>query len=135
LIRDVPPTEVGQRRVGYHPESVTRINAGLDDGAEVCPVVTKVEHIDELLRGLEMRKVLPPFVEHVIVVPFRVRSADSSAICELEFMLVRAIPAGEGVIDGGGKLCIGMAPSRSEQPARPRPVTFASTLDQLDPDR
>ena len=37
--------------LGNHAENVTRINAGLDRGAHVCPVVTKVEHIDELLRG------------------------------------------------------------------------------------
>ena len=40
--------------LGNHAENVTRINAGLDRGAHVCPVVTKVEHIDELLRGLTL---------------------------------------------------------------------------------
>ena len=63
-----------------------RINAGLDDGAQVCPVVTKVERIDELLSDSELRQILPGFVEDIIAVDVGVRSADSRAIRELEFM-------------------------------------------------
>jgi hypothetical protein len=50
-------------------------------------------------------------------------------------MQVRAIPAREGVVNRSGQLGIRMAYGRSEQAARPRPVTVPSTLDQLDPDR
>ncbi len=111
-----------------------RINAGLDDSAQVRPVVTKVEHIDELLRCLEVRQPLPAFVED-IVVHIRAWRADSSAIRKLEFMQMRAIPACEGVVNGSGQLAIRMVYGRSEHAARPRPVALPSTLDQLDPDR
>ncbi len=111
-----------------------RINAGLDDSAQVRPVVTKVEHIDELLRCLEVRQPLPAFVED-IVVHIRAWRADSSAIRKLELMQMRAIPAREGVVNGSGQLAIRMVYGRSEQAARPRPVTLPSTLDQVDPDR
>jgi len=68
LIWDVSPTEVRQGGIGNHAENVKRINARLDDSAQVRPVVTKVEHIDELLRCLEVRQPLAVFVEDVVVV-------------------------------------------------------------------
>ncbi len=95
-----------------------RINAGLDDSAQVRPVVTKVEHIDELLRCLEVRQPLAAFVEDIVVVHIRAWRADSSAIRKLEFMQMRAVPACEGVVNGSGQLGIRMAYCRSEQAAQ-----------------
>ena len=86
LIWDVSPTEVRQRGVCYHAENLKRINTGLDDGSQVSPVVTEIEHIDELMSGLKLRQMLPGFVEDAIVVHIRVRCADSRAVRELEFV-------------------------------------------------
>jgi len=78
---------------------------------------------------------VPAFVEDIVVVHVRAWRADPSAIPKLELMQMRAIPACEGAINGSGQLAIRMVYGRSEQAARPRPVTLPSTLDQLDPDR
>ncbi len=53
------------------------------------PVVTEVEDIDELLPGLETRKLLDALVENrLFVSPLRLCVSYTSAVAELKFMQV-----------------------------------------------
>jgi hypothetical protein len=49
LVGDIAPSPVGQRPIGDDPEGLERIDALLDDCAEMSPVIAEVEDVDELL--------------------------------------------------------------------------------------
>lgn len=49
LVGDVAPAPVGERSVGEDPELGGRVDALGGGRAQVCPVVTEVEHVHELL--------------------------------------------------------------------------------------
>ena len=66
--------------------------------------------------------------------PVRVRIAQAPAIGEGELLQVRAVPAGERVVDSIGELFEGVAARGREDPSWPRPVLLAVALDQVDPD-
>ncbi len=67
--------------------------------------------------------------------PVRVRIAQAPAVGEGEVLQMRAVPAGERVVDSVGELFEDVAARGREDPSWPRPVLLAVTLDQVDPDR
>src|SRR5258708_5119995 len=48
---------------------------------------------------------------------------------------MRAVPAGERLVDSVGELFEGLAARRRDDPSWPRPVLSGVTLDQVDADR
>jgi hypothetical protein len=101
----------------------------------VRPVVAKIEDIDELLSDLEACEVLAGSVKYALIVRILDRDANARAIGELEFMELRVVPPGKGIIDCPRELRIRMTPWRNQQAAWPRPVVFATAFDKINPDR
>jgi hypothetical protein len=62
-------------------------------------------------------------------------SADHPAVAQLEFIEMRAVPAGERGVDRVGELAEPMGAAGGEDPPRPRPIVPAATADQIDLDR
>lgn len=69
------------------------------------PIVTEVEHIDELLAGLETSKPDDAAVLNwLIILPLRIWRPDTSAIGKLEFMEMRPVPSGKRIVNCGTKV-------------------------------
>jgi len=103
----------------------------------VGPVVAEVEHVGELLARAQPRQLHSPVVpsDRALDLPVRVRIAQPPAVGEDELLQVRAVPAGERVVDSVGELLEGVAVCCSEDPPWPWPVLLAAALGQVDPDR
>ncbi len=97
----------------------------------------RVEHVGELLSRVQPRQLHSPVVlgDLALDLPVRVRIVQAPAVGEGEVLLVRAVPAGERVVDSVSELLEGVAARGREDPSWPRPVLLAEALDQLDPDR
>jgi len=66
------------------------------------PIVTEVEDVDELLSGLEPRKLDDTAVlNRLIILPLRISGPDTSAIGKLEFVEMRPVPSCKRVVNGG----------------------------------
>src|SRR5712691_8922379 len=122
LVRDVAPAEVCQRLVRDDAQSLEWIDAARPDRAQVLPLVAEVEHVRELLAGLQPPQVCATVIEQVLgIVIVIAEDAQSVTVGAREFVQVTAVPAGERVIDCPCELNKGVAARSSEDPSWARP--------------
>ena len=111
LVGEVTPSPVGEGAVRGDPEGVERVDASGIDGAEVGPVVTEIEDVEELLAAGEAAEFDSAVVEGGrAVFPVDVGGGEAGSVGQGEFVEVGSVPAGEGVVDGVRQLREGMAP-------------------------
>jgi hypothetical protein len=102
----------------------------------VGPVVAEVEHVHELLAGAQPAQGGTPIVERLVGgVDVGVGPADPLPVGEGEFVEVGAVPAGKGVVDGGGELGEGVGAGGGQEPAGSGPEALTAPLDQLNANR
>ncbi len=87
LVRDCTPSEVWERSIGNKTERFKWIDRRLARCAQMGPIITEVEDIDELLPRLETRQVEDSLVDNRLFdIQLSLRHSDASAVNELEFM-------------------------------------------------
>jgi hypothetical protein len=123
LIRDCAPSPEGQRLFGDDAEHLQWVDSPAGYGAQVLPVVAKIEYGGELLSGPEPAEpdgaaVQRSFRLFALPPPGR---ADRGAVGQGELVQVIAVPPGEGIIDRIGELLESRCPGGGEYPSRPRP--------------
>jgi hypothetical protein len=136
LVRDGPPAPVRPRTVRRNTERNLRVDALVCDGAQVGPVIAEVEDIDKLMPGGQ-RAQPNGFVDARLlgrIVPVSI-DEQPALLAEVEHVEVSAVPAGEGVVDGGGELGEGVRPGCCEDTTGPGPQGLTASSDQVDLDR
>jgi hypothetical protein len=79
LVRDVAPTEVWQRSIRGDAQRLEWIDAPRPDRTQVLPLVAEVEHVGELLAGLQPTQVHATVIEQVLGVVILV-AEDAQAV-------------------------------------------------------
>ena len=146
LVGDRSPPPVRQwigHRVGPKPNLLGGIDQSLGDHAQMRPVVTEIEHVQELLPKLEHRQLRRPKRQHRLVIPVRIRIGHPrrarlerrTRFEQVELMQVCSIPSSERVIDRHRQPLERVLLRRCKDPARSWPQRRAPALDQLHRDR
>ncbi len=109
----------------------------MSDGAQMCPIVTEIEDIHELLARTQARELDTPEILGLLTLdlPVRIGDAKTRPVSQSELLKVGTVPASEGVVNSIGELLKGVGTRRSENAPRPGPEVLAVTLDEIDPDR
>src|SRR5579864_7057899 len=96
LVGEVAPTEVRQRSIRGDAQGLEWIDAARPDRAQVLPVVPEVEHVGELLAGLQPPQVCAPIIDQVLgVVILVAEDAQAVTVGARELVQVTSVPAGE----------------------------------------
>src|SRR2546428_10355035 len=66
LVTDVAPTEVRQRSIRGDAQGLEWVDAPRPDRTQVLPLVAEVEHVSELLAGLQPPQVDATVIEQVL---------------------------------------------------------------------
>jgi hypothetical protein len=114
-----------------------RVDLGVADRAQVRPVIAEIEHVGELLTRAQPRQPDAPVVllDLALDLPVRIRIAQPRTVSQGELLKVRAVPPGEGIVDGRTEVAEGVTASRREDPSRPWPQVLAVPLYQVHADR
>jgi hypothetical protein len=134
LVGNVAPTPVGQGRGGPDAESFDGIDALVADGAQMIPLIPKVELVDELLTGLKPGEGGAVVVEDVLVgaVELGVGGGDPLVVAGPELVEMGAVPAGERVVHRGRELVENVGAGRGEDPPGTRLEGFTVPFDEVD---
>ena len=130
LVRNRTPTPIWQwvsrNDAGFHRIDTLRANL-----AQMRPVVTKIEDIQEPLARLQAAQADLPVVEPLVGIVVAIWRGETR-VRQFEFVQMRPIPPCEGIVDRGGKLCEGMRSRGREDTARSRPEVLAAPFDQIE---
>jgi hypothetical protein len=111
LVRDVTPAEIGKRLARQDSQDLDWVDPLRPDRAQVRPVVTEIEHVHKLLTRMQPRQPDAPVVlaDRTGDPPVGIGKAEPPQVGQSELLQVRAVPAGERVVDDVGELFERMA--------------------------